>query len=614
MANTYKGYGLTPQGNAVPYSGGSAPASVLEAENAQKLGGVPAGDYALKTEVAANKAELEALKSGVEIVKSESGSAIAVNDAAERTMRGMTIYGKTEQKSYSGKNLLPNFRQDTEVYNGITFTNNEDGTFEANGTATAYAQFVDSASFILNPGTYVLSISGGVGGWAQLRSADGLTTYGGSNTGAFTIESETEVKFRFVVSKGVTLSGQYLPQLELGSTATSYEPYVGGIPSPNPDYPQELNIAGGEGEIKTVVCGKNMLNLLEAYKVEDPSNISVVSENAVTLSSNLNTAWLSIRMYFMLPAGKYILSAKMESSSENASLNVYCVNKQFEVASRKYLADFMVTGSVSFELPTDMLLEIRPHVTLSTGTGGATWTARYYDIQLECAQTASTYEPYHGHAVTLSTPNGLPGIPVTSGGNYTDESGQQWICDEVDLERGVRINNIVSKTFNGTENWITSGTNTSGIYRNGLSVKGIRRAADTPIPVIALCDRYTVIAANSLGTFGCKTGISENTQGVVYVYDPNYNTKDATPWKNHLTSNPLHCLFVAETSTETPLTPEELAVYRALHTCYPNTTIYNDAGADMAVRYVADTKLYLDNKIAEINEQNMAMSAALLGL
>ena len=41
--------------------------------------------------------------------------------------------------------------------------------------------------------------------------------------------------------------------------------------------------------------------------------------------------------------------------------------------------------------------------------------------------------------LTLPTPNGLPGIPVASGGNYTDSTGQQWVCDEVDLERGVKV-------------------------------------------------------------------------------------------------------------------------------------------------------------------------------
>lgn len=44
--------------------------------------------------------------------------------------------------------------------------------------------------------------------------------------------------------------------------------------------------------------------------------------------------------------------------------------------------------------------------------------------------------------ITLPTPNGLPGIPVTSGGNYTDPTGQQWVCDEVDLERGVKVQRV----------------------------------------------------------------------------------------------------------------------------------------------------------------------------
>lgn len=49
--------------------------------------------------------------------------------------------------------------------------------------------------------------------------------------------------------------------------------------------------------------------------------------------------------------------------------------------------------------------------------------------------------------IILQTPNGLPGIPVTSGGNYTDPSGQQWVCDEVDLERGVRVQRIDKSAF-----------------------------------------------------------------------------------------------------------------------------------------------------------------------
>ena len=41
-----------------------------------------------------------------------------------------------------------------------------------------------------------------------------------------------------------------------------------------------------------------------------------------------------------------------------------------------------------------------------------------------------------GRRSPLQTPNGLPGIPVTSGGNYTDPTGRQWVCDEVDFGEG----------------------------------------------------------------------------------------------------------------------------------------------------------------------------------
>lgn len=87
----------------------------------------------------------------------------------------------------------------------------------------------------------------------------------------------------------------------------------------------------------------------------------------------------------------------------------------------------------------------------------------YYCVNFSSASTpygspviatvsASTaYSPYREQLLTLPTPNGLPGIPVTSGGNYTDPQGQQWVCDEVDFGKGVKVQRINKGAFDSTK-------------------------------------------------------------------------------------------------------------------------------------------------------------------
>ena len=65
--------------------------------------------------------------------------------------------------------------------------------------------------------------------------------------------------------------------------------------------------------------------------------------------------------------------------------------------------------------------------------------------------------------------------------------------------------------------------------------------------------------------------------------------------------NPILIKFALATPIETPLSAEELAAYAALYTNYPNTTIFNACGADMEVKYVADTKTYIDKEFAELS-------------
>ena len=221
------------------------------------------------------------------------------------------------------------------------------------------------------------------------------------------------------------------------------------------------------------------------------------------------------------------------------------------------------------------------------------------NIQIEIGSTATEYEPYKEQILALSTPNGLPGIHVTTGGNYTDETGQQWLCDEVDFTRGVYVQKIKQTVFDGSadEKWTVNGTNTTGFYRmETRKYEGVivGRSETTVLPD-CLCSHYVKQVTGGSGTYGRHVGVSISADGRVQFYDDRFNDSDL--YKEYLAENPVTCLFKLVTPIETPLSAEELAAYAALHTNYPNTTILNDGGAGMEVQYVADTKLYIDNRI-----------------
>lgn len=84
-------------------------------------------------------------------------------------------------------------------------------------------------------------------------------------------------------------------------------------------------------------------------------------------------------------------------------------------------------------------------------TEGQTYNLTGVKVQIELGTTATAYSPYHEQLLTLPTPNGLPGIPVTSGGNYTDPQGQQWVCDEVDFGKSVKVQRIDKGAFDATK-------------------------------------------------------------------------------------------------------------------------------------------------------------------
>ena len=178
--------------------------------------------------------------------------------------------------------------------------------------------------------------------------------------------------------------------------------------------------------------------------------------------------------------------------------------------------------------------------------------------------------------ITLQTPNGLPGIRVTSGGNYTDQSGQQWVCDEVDLEREVKVQRVWKAQVN-TQNGAVDEE-----YRIRMDIDGEK---------------------GKPGDFNCIISITPYTSWTSCVmYNLLYLKNVKKPDGSFYTAKELQALaldvdvvYQLDTPIETPLTPAEIAAYKALTAYAPNTVVQASDGAGLKLDYQRDVNIVIKN-------------------
>ena len=198
--------------------------------------------------------------------------------------------------------------------------------------------------------------------------------------------------------------------------------------------------------------------------------------------------------------------------------------------------------------------------------------------------------------LSIQTPNGLPGIPVSSGGNYTDADGQQWVCDEVDFQRGVYVQRTSTTSYDGTEKWKTWGVNNlvnglTGFYcyfdSNNNNNNNNNNALNT------LLKQNDSVWGRGKEGFNCSTpGTSQYivcTVSNVILEDTFSKELAVQSWKSILASKGMTAIFTLVTPIETPLDPEELAAYAALMSYDGSTVISTDEDVSgMSAKVVTD--------------------------
>lgn len=178
--------------------------------------------------------------------------------------------------------------------------------------------------------------------------------------------------------------------------------------------------------------------------------------------------------------------------------------------------------------------------------------------------------------LTLPTPTGLPGIPVATSGNYTDPQGQNWVCDEVDLERGVKVQRVNAVDLSTCA--ITGITNFAVTKRIAIRLPLNGRDYRTE----ALCNRLKFVVSFTKDTPHFYVDVSST-----HVFIPIGAKK---PEEGE------YILFYAlATPIETPLTPAEIAAYKAITAYAPDTVVQASDGAGIKLDYQRDVNLVVKN-------------------
>lgn len=540
----------------------------------------------------ADIADLRQTKAGA-IINSAKGERIAVGDSSDAFFEGLKLFGKSEQVQTKGYQLFDASKIPTKSAGGATVTNNGDGSFTISGSGKLSAEHYFYADIthaeavkLFKAGKISLNNNGKTYPKINFsfRTDQEKTTLGDSKNETETMLTEElvgdplfYVRVFFYGKSGDTITpGTIKPMLYQDGDGT-WEPYTGGKPSPSMEYKQDPESSGDGGTIGIGVCSANLY-----------------SEGDLSISDVKYTDFIP-----WTGKSEMFASLRAKTNSVDGKLNVvidyYDANKVRLGGNgwgepcgntfTKYSAIFTGRSAAgtgkNVDLRSVRFFKVRFGISVDSAT-----QIDYKDIVITDSEGVkfSGYQP--PQTLTIPTPNGLPGIKVTSDGNYTDSNGQQWICDELDFKRGKYVQRIKKLVFDGSEDEVwrressyvyilikDSAPLTIPLVNKFLGVKNTNSNANT--------NNFSTISSSSALTC-CLNGI---TDGELQV------------WTTYLQTNPIEVLYILSTPIETDIPEETMNAYRKLYTNYPSTVIQNDAGAGMEVEYVADTKQFILDQI-----------------
>lgn len=407
----------------------------------------------LADEISANKEEITALQTENSRLKgitnalpkiSGEDTSLTLTNTANAPLSDIILKGNTSQQQYSGKNLVKLYETNNDITNsGLSYDLDDDGKlsikgttnrawdysiskpiyFEVGKTYTFSVIFLNIANNTTPPVLY-LSLSANNGGHKEISKFSTSIT--------FTIKELQKTPIKCSMPKNLNVDFSLKLQIEEGSKATDYEPYVGGTASPNPEYPQEIHCVKGNNVV-TINNGNVLPNNLSDDTINGIT-FTINGDKSINLSGTA-TSRVEPKLYngagYTIPAGIY---------KNTTSYRIIGFTKSnYMIFESNVLTN--LTKDVTFK---QLYFRIE---------SGATVNETIYPQIILSSTTDTSYVPHEETEYVIN----LGSIELCKIGDYQDyiyKSNDKWYKHKA-IDKIENISSLINSTYYAVNNVVT---------------------------------------------------------------------------------------------------------------------------------------------------------------
>lgn len=547
--------------------------------------------------------EFSKVVSSTLIKPTESGTEMMLTDSSDMNIQELHLFGRTEQKTTKGIQLLDLSSMKSGTGDGLTYTNRGDGSVQVSGTATSQVGNIwfkgkyDTNSEKL---TTLLTLEAGKKYYIKdCILFEGVTNIN-TQTEVIEVSAEEYPEGRRITGirnprqvVGKTYNEVIYPLIAESSTAVEWEEYTGGQPSPSPDYLQEMSCvknptvsAAGKNLLPNNAKNKTIRNLI--YTVNEDKSISVkgtykvgkdVTESDIYLFGTFNDEG----QYVYIPKGRY-------------SINTISVPRGIYIAREKTKGPIITTENIIKTLSEQ---DCYFYSWIFRITKDGTYNSTIYP-QLEKGNMSTEYEEYKEIQSTQLTCE-LNGIDDVKDELIVRADGTGQL-----IQRIYRIKDYIFPLSSAGKDDTAQKT-----------VLYYSRIVGAPIALATNFEQERVMCNKLRWAQHNIWGNAVNDKPYLIEI---YSTSESLPPQmvirvpkdidvEEFVDSGLDIQYKIKEPIVTDLSAEEVQKILNLRTNKPNTTIWNDQNAEMQVTYVADTKSYIDNKFKELSNAIVASAS-----